>query len=174
MDDKEVINDKKVNNEEEPQQETESNNKITLEQVKQALESDLEIKGYIDSLIDKNTSKRLEKRLQKELEKQQQLQEQEQIRKQEEEKIKEYQNKITLLENQVKFNKILQDNDINLDLLPFLSKEGTTLEELEENIIKFKEQLKKEVRKELSKKWIDNPVPQANEGLRIESNLWSK
>ena len=174
MDNLEVINDEKVNNEGEPQQETESKNKISLEQVKQAIETDLDIKGYIDSLIDKNTAKRLEKRLQKELEKHQQLQEQQERERQEKEIIKAYQDKITLLENQVKFNKILQDNDINIELLPFLSREGTTLEELQENINKFKEQLQIEVKKELSKKWIDNPVPRTSEGQTMENKLWSK
>lgn len=52
-----------MNNIEEEQKSTKNNEvgEITLEQFKTALESNLEIKGYYDSVVDKTVSKRLDK-----------------------------------------------------------------------------------------------------------------
>lgn len=54
---------KEMNNIEEEQKSTEDHTvgEITLEQFKNAIESNLEIKGYYDSVVDKTVNKRLDK-----------------------------------------------------------------------------------------------------------------
>ena len=57
------VDETEVNEIEEGQKSTKNNEvgEITLEQFKTAIESNLEIKGYYDSVVDKTISKRLDK-----------------------------------------------------------------------------------------------------------------
>ena len=164
----------KVDNEEKVIDEVQDNeSKITIEDIKQAIENDLEVKGYIDSLIDSTVNKRLEKRLKKEMEKQQAEQEKKQLAEAEKQEVERMKNEIAILETKLKYNKLLEDNEISSELLPYLAKEDTTLEELELNIKSYKKQLQKEVQREVMKRLTDSPpIPEKSQG-GIRS-LWNR
>lgn len=175
-----VINESKVNDDLDAKNESKSENKIiTLEDIKKALEEDVTVKGYIDSLVDTSVNKRLEKRLTKELQKAEEerlIKEEEEAKaKEEEAKIKDYEKRIAILENTIKYKKLLEESGLSTDLIDFLSNGTESEKEVLNNIARFKDLLAKEVAKEVKKRVTENPpIPKSSEGSYKKGSFWSR
>lgn len=151
-----------VPKDEENPQDVEENNsatgEITLEQFKSALENNIECKGYFDSLCDKTVNTRLDKGIES-------WKEQNLNNLIEEEMNKRYPQKseseITLekvqeekrqLELQVKYQNLMSENKLPLELLDFVA--GKNLEETTNKIEKFNNMVG-ELIEQHRQKWVD-------------------
>lgn len=123
---------------------------ITLDEFKQALESNIECKGYFDSLCDKSVSKRLDKSIENWKEKNLNNLIEEEINKRYpqkteaeikfEEQQKELEKAIekqNQLELHIKYQKIMSENNLPIDILDFVA--GKNVQETISNIERFKE-----------------------------------
>ena len=140
---------------EEGQKSTKNNEvgEITLEQFKTALESNLEIKGYYDSVVDKTVSKRLDKSIESWKEKNLNNLIEEEINKryppktEAEIKLEEINKELERanqekqqLELRMKYQELLIKSEIPVELVDFVA--GKDTEETIKNIEKFKESTK--------------------------------
>lgn len=142
---------KEMNNIEEEQKSTKDHTvgEVTLEQFKNAIESNLEIKGYYDSVVDKTVNKRLDKSIESWKEKNlNQLIEEEvnkrypqkteaEIRFEEQQKsLEKVQEEKRQLELQIKYQNIMAENNLPMDILDFVA--GKDVESTIANIERFK------------------------------------
>lgn len=145
----------------ESSQEVEQNNstgEITLEQFKNALESNIECKGYFDSLVDKSVSKRLNKGIdswkasnldnliEEEINKRYPQKSETEIA------LEKIQEEKRQLELQIKYQKLMNDNNLPLDILEFVS--GKDEEDTVNKIEKFNKILAELIEKH-REKWVD-------------------
>lgn len=118
-----------MNNIEEEQKSTEDHavGEVTLEQFKNAIESNLEIKGYYDSVVDKTVNKRLDKSIESWKEKNLNQLIEEEINKRYPQKSKieiELEEAIAAkrqLELQVQYQTLMNENNLPLSILEFVA-----------------------------------------------------
>ncbi|MCS6131801.1 DUF4355 domain-containing protein [Clostridium botulinum] len=141
-----------LENEEKSTDLVEENNsvgEITLEQFKNALENNLEVKGYYDSIVDKSVSKRLDKGIESWKEKNLENLIDEEISKrypqktEAEIKFEEQQKQLEQamedkrqLELQIKYQTIMAENNLPMEILDFVA--GKDVETTISNIERFK------------------------------------
>ncbi|HBJ1646566.1 TPA: DUF4355 domain-containing protein [Clostridium botulinum] len=141
-----------LENEEKSTDLVEENNsvgEITLEQFKNALENNLEVKGYYDSIVDKSVSKRLDKGIESWKEKNLENIIDEEISKrypqktEAEIKFEEQQKQLEQamedkrqLELQIKYQTIMAENNLPMEILDFVA--GKDVETTISNIERFK------------------------------------
>lgn len=124
-------------------------NKITLEQFKNALENDVEIKGYYDSIVDKTVNKRLDKGIEawkeknlssiieEEINKRHPQKTEAEIKFEEQQKaLEKAMEEKRQLELQIKYQAIMSENKLPLDILDFVA--GKDVECTIANIERFK------------------------------------
>lgn len=129
--------------------ETNPGGEITLDQFKNALESNLEIKGYYDSIADKTVNKRLEKSIEAWKEKNLETIVNEKINEKYPQKTEaeiEFQNKQLELEKaiqekeqlqlHIKYQALMAENNIPMEILDFVA--GKDVEATISNIERFK------------------------------------
>ncbi|EES50342.1 DUF4355 domain-containing protein [Clostridium botulinum] len=132
-----------------PVEENNSVGEITLEQFKNALENNLEVKGYYDSLVDKNVSKRLDKGIEswktnnlenlinEEVNKRYPQKTEAEIKFEEQQKQLECAiEEKRQLELQIKYQGLMAENNLPMDILDFVA--GKDLESTISNIERFK------------------------------------
>ena len=177
------VDETEVNEIEEGQKTTKNNEvgEITLEQFKTAIESNLEIKGYYDSVVDKTVSKRLDKSIESWKEKNLNNLIEEEINKryppktEAEIKLEEI-NKELERENQekqqlelrMKYQELLIKSEIPVELVDFVA--GKDTEETIKNIEKFKESMVKYVDRTVDNRFKQySYVPGNNNSMRVNN-----
>lgn len=166
---------------------------ITLDEFKKALESNLECKGYFDSLCDKSVNKRLDKSIESWKEKNlNQLIEQE-INKRYpqkteaelkfEEKQKELEKAMERqkqLELQIKYQSLMAENNLPLDILDFVA--GKDIETTISNIKRFKtlvesyvdKLVKSQVQEKFKYSSYEPPISSSNNSNSSSKSMWNK
>ncbi|NFA41834.1 DUF4355 domain-containing protein [Clostridium botulinum] len=132
-----------------PDTENNSIGDITLEQFKNALENNLEVKGYYDSIVDKTVSKRLDKGIESWKEKNLENIIDEEINKrypqkteaeikfeEQQEQLEKAMEEKRQLELQIKYQTIMAENNLPMDILDFVA--GKDVETTISNIERFK------------------------------------
>lgn len=168
---------------EEGQKSTKNNEvgEITLEQFKTALESNLEIKGYYDSVVDKTVSKRLDKSIESWKEKNLNNLIEEEINKryppktEAEIKLEEINKELERanqekqqLELRMKYQELLIKSEIPVELVDFVA--GKDTEETIKNIEKFKESMVKYVDRTVDNRFKQySYVPGNNNSMRVNN-----
>lgn len=168
---------------EEGQKSTKNNEvgEITLEQFKTALESNLEIKGYYDSVVDKTVSKRLDKSIESWKEKNLNNLIEEEINKryppktEAEIKLEEINKELERanqekqqLELRMKYQELLIKSEIPVELVDFVA--GKDTEETIKNIEKFKESMVKYVDRTVDNRFKQHSyVPGNNNSMRVNN-----
>lgn len=168
---------------EEGQKSTKNNEvgEITLEQFKTALESNLEIKGYYDSVVDKTVSKRLDKSIESWKEKNLNNLIEEEINKryppktEAEIKLEEINKELERanqekqqLELRMKYQELLIKSEIPVELVDFVA--GKDTEETIKNIEKFKELMVKYVDRTVDNRFKQySYVPGNNNSMRVNN-----
>ncbi|NFF80926.1 DUF4355 domain-containing protein [Clostridium botulinum] len=122
---------------------------ITLEQFKNALENNLEVKGYYDSIVDKTVSKRLDKGIESWKEKNLENIIDEEINKrypqkteaeikfeEQQEQLEKAMEEKRQLELQIKYQTIMAENNLPMEILGFVA--GKDVETTISNIERFK------------------------------------
>ena len=151
---------------EEGQKSTKNNEvgEITLEQFKTALESNLEIKGYYDSVVDKTVSKRLDKSIESWKEKNLNNLIEEEINKRYPPKTEA---EIKLEEINKELERANQEKQ-QLELVDFVA--GKDTEETIKNIEKFKESMVKYVDRTVDNRFKQySYVPGNNNSMRVNN-----
>ncbi|NFG22401.1 DUF4355 domain-containing protein [Clostridium botulinum] len=123
---------------------------ITLEQFKNALENNLEVKGYYDSLVDKNVSKRLDKGIEswktnnlenivnEEINKIYPQKTEAEIKFEEQQKeLEKAMEEKEQLQLQIKYQSLMAENHLPMEILDFVA--GKDVESTISNIERFKE-----------------------------------
>ena len=172
-----------------PQQQTEQT--ITLEQFKNALENSEECKGYFDSLCDKTVNKRLDKGIEPwkeknlnnlietEINKRYPQKTEEQIKFEEQQKLLEQvQAEKQQLQLQIKYQNMMAENNLPLEVLDFVA--GDNIQSTIDNIDRFKkmveDMVEKRARKIMDEKLhLSNYRPQSPSlfaGLESNSSMW--
>lgn len=158
---------------------------ISLEQFKKAIDDNLEIKGYFDSLVDKTVNTRLNKGI--ESWKEQNLNNliENEINKRYPQKTaaeKEFEkhqaelNKVIEekenLKLQIKYQEIMSKNELPLEVLKFIA--GKDIDSTLSNIEQFKGIVADLVSKEVRKKIIENPpIPEKSQGrYNYSESMW--
>ena len=168
---------------EEGQKSTKNNEvgEITLEQFKTAIESNLEIKGYYDSVVDKTVSKRLDKSIESWKEKNLNNLIEEEINKryppktEAEIKLEEINKELERanqekqqLELRMKYQELLIKSEIPVELVDFVA--GKDTEETIKNIEKFKESMVKYVDRTVDNRFKQySYVPGNNNSMRVNN-----
>lgn len=168
---------------EEGQKSTKNNEvgEITLEQFKTALESNLEIKGYYDSVVDKTVSKRLDKSIESWKEKNLNNLIEEEINKRyppkTEAEIKLEEINVALekankekqqLELKMQYQELLIKSNIPVEMVNFLA--GNDTEETIKNIETFKESMVKYVDRTVDNRFKQySYVPGNNNSMRVNN-----
>ncbi|NFE83999.1 DUF4355 domain-containing protein [Clostridium botulinum] len=122
---------------------------ITLEQFKNALENNLEVKGYYDSIVDKSVSKRLDKGIEswktnnlenivnEEINKRYPQKTEAEIKFEEQQKeLEKAMEEKRQLELQIKYQTIMAENNLPMEILDFVA--GKDVETTISNIERFK------------------------------------
>lgn len=176
---------KEMNNIEEEQKSTEDHivGEVTLEQFKNAIESNLEIKGYYDSVVDKTVNKRLDKSIESWKEKNLNQLIEEEVNKRYPQKSKveiELEEAIEAkrqLELQVQYQTLMSENNLPLSILEFVA--GKDLEDTIKKIEKFNNimgDIIEKHRQEWANKWISKGsyVPPGENGFvgTDSSDIW--
>ncbi|NFI30844.1 DUF4355 domain-containing protein [Clostridium botulinum] len=141
-----------LENEEKSTDLVEENNsvgEITLEQFKNALENNLEVKGYYDSIVDKSVSKRLDKGIEswkeknleniidEEISKRYPQKTEAEIKFEEQQKqLEQAMEEKRQLELQIKYQTIMAENNLPMEILDFVA--GKDVETTISNIERFK------------------------------------
>ncbi len=141
-----------LENEEKSTDLVEENNsvgEITLEQFKNALENNLEVKGYYDSIVDKSVSKRLDKGIEswktnnleniinEEINKRYPQKTEAEIKfEEQQEQLEKAMEEKRQLELQIKYQTIMAENNLPMDILDFVA--GKDVETTISNIERFK------------------------------------
>lgn len=141
-----------LENEEKSTDLVEENNsvgEITLEQFKNALENNLEVKGYYDSIVDKSVSKRLDKGIEswkeknleniidEEISKRYPQKTEAEIKFEEQQKqLEQAMEEKRQLELQIKYQTIMAENNLPMEILDFVT--GKDVETTISNIERFK------------------------------------
>lgn len=174
-----------INEIEEEQKSTEDNavGEITLEQFKTALESNLEIKGYYDSVVDKAVNKRLDKGIESWKEKNLNRLIEEEVNNRYPQKSKmeiELEEAIAAkrqLELQVQYQALMNENDLPLSILEFVA--GKDVEDTVQKVERFNGVLGgliEKHRQEWANKWVLNgsytPPGENGEGELTSSDIW--
>lgn len=174
-----------INEIEEEQKSTENNEvgEVTLEQFKNALESNLEIKGYYDSVVDKAVNKRLDKSIETWKEKNLNNLIEEEVNKRYPKKSKveiELEEAIEAkrqLELQVQYQTLMSENNLPLSILEFVA--GTNVEDTVKKIERFNTILNEIVekhRREWANKWLlkSSYIPPGENGAGelCSSDIW--
>ncbi|NFF80166.1 DUF4355 domain-containing protein [Clostridium botulinum] len=131
------------------QKEENSVGEITLEQFKNALENNLEVKGYYDSIVDKSVSKRLDKGIEswktnnleniidKEINKRYPQKTEAEIKFEEQQKeLENAMEEKRQLELQIKYHDLMAENKLPMEILDFVA--GKDVESTISNIERFK------------------------------------
>ncbi|NFO29032.1 DUF4355 domain-containing protein [Clostridium botulinum] len=131
------------------QKEENSVGEITLEQFKNALENNLEVKGYYDSIVDKSVSKRLDKGIEswktnnleniidEEINKRYPQKTEAEIKFEEQQKqLEQAIEEKRQLELQIKYQTIMAENNLPMEILDFVA--GKDVETTISNIERFK------------------------------------
>lgn len=174
---------KEMNNIEEGQKSTEDDTvgEVTLEQFKNAIESNLEIKGYYDSVVDKTVNKRLDKSIESWKEKNLNQLIEEEINKRYPQKteaeIKLEEINVALekankekqqLELKMQYQELLIKSEIPVELVDFVA--GKDTEETIKNIEKFKESMVKYVDRTVDNRFKQySYVPGNNNSMRVNN-----
>lgn len=177
------VDETEVNEIEEGQKSTKNNEvgEITLEQFKTAIESNLEIKGYYDSVVDKTVSKRLDKSIESWKEKNLNNLIEEEINKryppktEAEIKLEEINKELERanqekqqLELRMKYQELLIKSEIPVELVDFVA--GKDTEETIKNIEKFKESMVKYVDRTVDNRFKQySYVPGNNNSMRVNN-----
>ena len=151
--------------------ENETKSKINIvEEVKKAISEDnLELKSYLDSIIDKRVSK-VSKALQEKSEKERQAKE---LQEKEEALKKSYEARIKELEDIVNYKDILVKNNLPMELIDLVRAED--MEKTKANIELIKTLINSEAERLVKEKIIINPpIPKDNEGGAYTSSLWGR
>ncbi len=132
-----------------PVEENISVGEITLEQFKNALENNLEVKGYYDSIVDKSVSKRLDKGIEswkeknleniidEEISKRYPQKTEAEIKFEEQQKqLEQAMEEKRQLELQIKYQTIMAENNLPMEILDFVA--GKDVETTISNIERFK------------------------------------
>ncbi|NFN80395.1 DUF4355 domain-containing protein [Clostridium botulinum] len=132
-----------------PVEENNSVGEITLEQFKNALENNLEVKGYYDSIVDKSVSKRLDKGIEswktnnlenivnEEINKRYPQKTEAEIKFEEQQKqLEQAMEEKRQLELQIKYQTIMAENNLPMEILDFVA--GKDVETTISNIERFK------------------------------------
>ena len=172
-----------------PQQQTEQT--ITLEQFKNALENSEECKGYFDSLCDKTVNKRLDKGIESwkeknlnnlietEINKRYPQKTEEQIKFEEQQKqLEQVQAEKQQLQLQIKYQNLMAENKLPLEILDFVA--GADIQTTITNIERFKKLVEDMVNKhsqEVIKKRLGEshyrPIGESPfAGLESNSSMW--
>ena len=174
-----------TNNFEEEQKSTENNEvgEVTLEQFKNAIESNLEIKGYYDSVVDKAVNKRLDKSIESWKEKNLNQLIEEEVNKRYPQKSKieiELEEAIKAkrqLELQVQYQELITKNNLPLSILEFVA--GKDVEDTVNRTERFNNILNELIekhRKEWAHKWLlkGSYIPPGENGVGEldSSDIW--
>lgn len=174
-----------INGIEEEQKSTKNNEvgEVTLEQFKNAIENNLEIKGYYDSVVDKAVNKRLDKSIETWKEKNLNNLIEEEVNKRYPKKSKveiELEEAIEAkrqLELQVQYQTLMSENNLPLSILEFVA--GTNVEDTVKKIERFNTILSEIVekhRQEWAHKWLlkGSYVPPGENGTGelTSSDIW--
>ncbi|NFN17320.1 DUF4355 domain-containing protein [Clostridium botulinum] len=132
-----------------PVEENNSVGEITLEQFKNALENNLEVKGYYDSIVDKSVSKRLDKGIEswktnnleniidEEINKRYPQKTEAEIKfEEQQEQLEKAMEEKRQLELQIKYQTIMAENNLPMEILDFVA--GKDVETTISNIERFK------------------------------------
>lgn len=178
-----------VNNNQEEQKsiDNDSVGEVTLEQFKSALDNNLEIKGYYDSIVDKTVNKRLEKGIEawkagnlekiieEEINKRYPQKTEAEIKFEEQQQaLEKAQAEKKQLELQIKYHELMAANNLPIDVLDFIA--GKDLDSTVNNIKRFTaltdkiaDKKAQEVIKERFKS--SAYTPPSDEG-RLSSSMW--
>ncbi|WP_252237881.1 DUF4355 domain-containing protein [Clostridium sp. VAP51] len=182
-----------LENEEKSTDLVEENNsvgEITLEQFKNALENNLEVKGYYDSIVDKSVSKRLDKGIEswktnnlenivnEEVNKRYPQKTEAEIKfEKQQEQLKQAMEEKKQLELQIKYQNIMVENNLPMEILDFVA--GKDVETTISNIKRFKK-LTEDHAMELAQKEIVRrmgegcytPPGENGEGALNSADIW--
>lgn len=168
-----------------------STGEVTLDQFKNALENNLECKGYFDSLCDKSVNKRLDKGIESWKEKNLQAIIEEEINKrypqkteaeikfeEQQKALEQIQEEKRQLELQIKYHDLMAENHLPMDILDFVA--GKDIQSTIDNITRFKtmfeSMVKAETEKRIEEKFrAGSYVPPSGGGFSIsEGSMWGQ
>lgn len=157
---------------------------ITLDQFKNALESNIECKGYFDSLCDKTVNSRLDKGIEswknsnlenlinEEINKRYPQKTEAEIKFEEQQKaLEKVQEEKKQLELQVKYQSLMSENNLPMEVLDFVT--GKDIESTISNIERFKNLTEKYINMMVEQRFADGPKPSKSEGRIALSNSGS-
>ena len=162
---------------------------VTLDQFKSALDNNLEIKGYYDSIVDKTVSKRLDKSIEswkasnlenilnEEINKRYPQKTEAEIKFEEQQKeLEKAMGEKKQLELQIKYQNLMAENKLPMEILDFVA--GKDVETTISNIERFKtitdNYIQDGAQKEIIRRMKNSYKPPSSSGLFEGGSMWDK
>lgn len=171
-------------------QENNSVGEVTLDQFKSALDNNLDIKGYYDSIVDKTVNKRLDKSIEtwktnnleniinEEINKRYPQKTEQEIQFEEQQKaLEQAMEEKRQLELQIKYQNLMADNKLPMEILDFVA--GKDVENTISNIERFKTLTDKYIQdganKEIDRRMRNSYKPPSSSGMSFTNgSMWDK